>query len=323
MASPELEDQLQRLTVNESYDAESLPFRPPPGLQRENEFDEIPRYLFRVFTPRSQGTTTLSWVKSMEATHNTADSKVDIFAQADSREIAQMINRHLRWWEGKGDNLVSWTSSLLFALVYIFHLRANERDGSAFEQIHMCIIDTSTFPEGVFLRDLDLVRCYRAYDQGHKSLSDFEGLRLKKHESFSGHYYFGEYLSQGALKIESKCQIVSAQTLMDRGLFRIRSEFEHFAGWTPRAKPPWAKPVIELRESFYISKTERPGISEERLQAALHISRLFEPPWRLAMAANLIALAPPRMDDRRFLAFLRPDAIAGSWLRAELGPSLS
>lgn len=93
-----------------------------------------------------------------------------------------------------------------------------------------------------------------------------------KRKGFSGHYYFGEYLSQGALKIEGKCQIVSAQTLMDRGLFRIRSEFEHFAGWTPRAKPPWTKPVIKLRESFYISKTERPGISEEGLQATKHCS---------------------------------------------------
>lgn len=167
---------------------------------------------------------------------------------------------------------------------------------------------------------MDLIRSYHSHNE---RLRDFELLQSTKHKVLSGYYYFREYLSQGALKIEGKYQIVSAQTLMDRGLFRIRSESEHFAGWTPETHPPWAKPVIELRESFYTSKTERLGISEEGLQVALHISRLFAPPWRLAMAANLIALAPPRTDDRTFLAFLRPDAIAGSWLRAELGPSLS
>ncbi|OIW29173.1 hypothetical protein CONLIGDRAFT_633336 [Coniochaeta ligniaria NRRL 30616] len=177
MASPELEDQLQRLTVDESCDAESLPFRPPEDLQGGKKFDEIPRYLFRVFTPRSQGTTTSSWVKSREARHNTACSKVDIFAQADRQEIAQMINRHLRWIEGDGHNLVSWTSFLLFALVYIFHLRANTRDRSKFEQINLCIIGTSTFPEDVFLRDLDLIRRYRSHDE---SLRAFEDLRLNK-----------------------------------------------------------------------------------------------------------------------------------------------
>lgn len=229
-----------------------------------------------------------------------------------------MIHRHLRWKPGDGHNLVSWTSSLLFALVYIFHLRANLSDGSVFEQINLCIIDTSTFPDGVFLRDLDLIRFYRSYDEG---LRNFEPLRSKKRKGFSGHYYFGEYLSQGALKIEGKCQIVSAQELMDRGLFSIRSEFGDFARWTPQERPPWANDVIELRQRFYTSKSERPGISEEGLQAAHDISRLFDAPWRLVMAANLIALAPPRVDDGIFLAWLRQDAIAGSWPRAGFGPS--
>ncbi|KAH6714588.1 hypothetical protein BKA61DRAFT_605536 [Leptodontidium sp. MPI-SDFR-AT-0119] len=52
---------------------------------------------------------------------------------------------HPQWWKGHEDNLVSWTSSLLFALVYIFHLHANSNDRSAFDDIHLCIIDTNQF----------------------------------------------------------------------------------------------------------------------------------------------------------------------------------
>ncbi|KAL5330966.1 hypothetical protein ACEPPN_000493 [Leptodophora sp. 'Broadleaf-Isolate-01'] len=63
-------------------------------------------------------------------------------------------------------------------------------------------------------------------------LEDFKGLRLKKD------WYFGEYLSQGALKIEDKCQIVSAQAMIDRGLYDLRREFEEFSHWEIARKPP-------------------------------------------------------------------------------------
>ena len=43
---------------------------------------------------------------------------------------------------------------------------------------------------------MDLLRAYSLFDT---DLENLEGLRLKKG------MYFGEYLSQGALKIEGKC----------------------------------------------------------------------------------------------------------------------
>jgi hypothetical protein len=53
----------------------------------------------------------------MDATDGIPNARLDIFARDDEREVADMLNRHLRWWKGDKDNLVSWTSSLLFALV--------------------------------------------------------------------------------------------------------------------------------------------------------------------------------------------------------------
>lgn len=242
MALDTLQNQLQTLNLVEP---EYLPFRPTGDVERRHEtFDDAPRYLFRVLTPRSQGITNRSWAKSMDVRYEAANSREDIFARVDRQRTAEMLYRHLRWWKGPDDNLVSWTSSLLFALTYIFHLHANTTHGLGFDNINLCIIDTSCFPEAVFLRDMDLIRAFRS---AGNDLRNFEGLRSKRSRRFSGCYYFGEYLSQGALKIEGKCQIVSAQDIISQGLYDIRPEFEEFANWEPEPYPPWADPVIELR----------------------------------------------------------------------------
>ncbi|KAG7408189.1 hypothetical protein Forpe1208_v011838 [Fusarium oxysporum f. sp. rapae] len=304
-----LQNQLQNLSV---VDPECLPFRPTGYFERRHEtFDAVPRYLFRVFTPKSQGKTDESWTKSMDARYEVADSRVDIFARANKQRTAEMLYRHLRWWKGPDDNLVSWTSSLLFALVYIFYLHANTRDGSTFGNIHLCVVDTSSFPEAVFLRDMDLIRAYRSFDS---RLWNFECLRCKRRSGFSGYYYFGEYLSQGALKIEGKCQIVSAQHIILRGLHDIRPEFARFENWEPQQSPPWADAVIELRETFFLTKTKQQEVSTEgeqqeickkALNAAFDISRLFESHWRLPIAASFIALAPHRTDNKEILLKVR------------------
>ena len=73
--------------------------------------------------------------------------------------MAGTLNRHLCWW-GKPtdpDNLVSWTSSLLFAFQYIFYRHNHSRDRSSLDGIDLCIVDTATFPDGGFLPDMDLI----------------------------------------------------------------------------------------------------------------------------------------------------------------------
>ncbi|KAG9242212.1 hypothetical protein BJ878DRAFT_184442 [Calycina marina] len=207
MALPDIADALQALSLS---DPEHLLFY--PGGENAwlwEKFNDIPRYLFRVFTPKSRGETNRIWTKSMDARDGNQNSRVDIFARESKEQVAGMLYRHLRWLPGPEDNLVSWTSSMLFALVYIFHLRANTRNGSAFDDISLCIVDTTEFPKEVFIRDMDLIRAYLQYNA---DLEGFKSLRSRDD------YYFGEYLSQGALKIEDKCGIVSAQAIIDRGL---------------------------------------------------------------------------------------------------------
>ena len=194
---------------------------------------------------------------------------------------------------GPEDNLVSWTSSLLFALVYIFHRHANSRDASQFDDISLCILDTTSLPKGVFLRDVDLIQAYSLFDE---HLADLERLR-------SGRFYFGEYLSQGALKIRDICQIVSAQEIINRGLYNLQEEFSIFSKWEKGWKVPWARPTLDLRETIYRKGKVNPSMTQEKLHILSDIASSFEPRWRLPVVASLTTLLPCKLDKGLFQMF--------------------
>lgn len=201
-----LAERLEHTRLNDEPKAEQLLFMPlaDSGLAA-TALDNIPRYLFRVITPLSDGKMDETWVHSQSASQNKASSVEGIFHNLDLEKriiMARTLNLHLRWWP-KGDledNFVSWTSSLLFAIQYIYYRRRSSKDGSRLEHIKLYVIDTTRFPKGTFLRDLDLIRAFCKFDTTlGDNLERFECLRKRPG------YYFGEYLSQGSLKIENKC----------------------------------------------------------------------------------------------------------------------
>ena len=65
---------------------EQLLFQPQPesGVA-ETALDNIPRYLFRISSPRSDGFTNEIWVKSEAAHRNKISSTEDIFFNLDNR----------------------------------------------------------------------------------------------------------------------------------------------------------------------------------------------------------------------------------------------
>lgn len=128
--------------------------------------------------------------------------------------------------------------------------------------------------------------------------------------AFAGSFYFGEYRSQGALRIEDKCQIISAQAIIDQRLFLLQPEFKKPM---EKREPTWANEVVRLREAFYQKKADRQQIMKEELQAVINIAQLFGPRWRLPIAANLMALLPRRRGDSAILhAFRAPPFTSSS-----------
>lgn len=235
----------------------------------------------------------------MAASDGLACSKADIFSMKNKQLAAGMLYRHLQWQKNPHDNLVSWTSSLLVALVHMFYLRASIHTEVSLDKIQLLVVDTSSLPKGVFMRDLDLVRAFRSVDQ---NLRNVENLRNKQSKWSSGYYYFGKYLSQGALKVEGSCQMVSAQMIVYAGLYDIRKEFREFAGWVHGPESArLANAVLELREIFDQNNLQQQRMSLSAQLAVLDISRLFGADFRVPIAANLVALSAYQDSDLLYL----------------------
>lgn len=257
-------------------------------------FTKIPLYLFRTLTLKSDCTTDSNLVKSKDSRLGRESGNLDIFSQDDA-QVAETLNKHLRWLghEAESDNFVSWTSSLLYALHHVFHQHAAIRNRSSLDEIDLCIIDTTAFPKGVFLRDMDLMKAYREHDG---LLNSFYRLRS------GGTHHFGEYLSQGALRIRDHCQIVSAQAILERGLLVLQPGYSESLNMQSRLRGKedreWTNLVVQFREPFSHNAADVPQASTGEIQAAIRIAQLFDPRWRIPIATMLLALVPREKHDR-------------------------
>lgn len=270
----------------------------PTGDQQwvQETFQNTPRYLYRVATPRSESQTTQSWAKSRDATSARASSQKDAFARSESH-MANMLDRHLWSKEGKFDNFVSWTSSLLYAIQYIFSRHHEER--TLLDKIDLYMVDTTKFPTGAFIRDLDLLAVYSPFNAGLQKLQGVRNPATKDTPQsilpeFLRSSYFGEYLSQGALRIEDRCRAVSAQDILDAGLFDLRAEFKA----SRRFNLGLDERVKHLRKAFARCENAPRDIQRE-IRAAVAIGHLFGADWSVPVAASLMALRPCREEDTR------------------------
>lgn len=288
-----LTEALQSTRLNdEPEELEQLVFNPQPDTGIEDTvLDNIPRYLFRLASPKSDGTTDERWVRSAAAVDNDPSSLEDIFSNLDidkREKIANILKLHLRWWpkDGVQDNFVSWTSSLLFAIQYIYY--RHYKDGTSLDEIKLYVVDTTRFLRGTFMRDLDLLDIFGGFDH---NLQNLQSLRN------GDTWYFGEYLSQGSLKIENKCQVIPADVLFERNrLRRIQPQFANIHRGERQRAPTWANEVIRLRRAIWplpSPSTSAPTGMGDRLQAIEEIMQHVVPDWRFPIAIHFAALIGP------------------------------
>ncbi|KAF5599919.1 hypothetical protein FPANT_2926 [Fusarium pseudoanthophilum] len=197
-----------------------------------------------------------------EANHN----GIDIFSM-DYQEASEMLHHHLDKglsspWET--DNLVSWSSSLIFVIQYANWRSCNPRFSRP-RDIRICAVDTSKFPRGQFARDKWLLNCFKDAEFSDQENS-FRDLRL------NGDHDNGEYLSQGVLHIEDRSCTLSLRSLENAGLWNLYPEFgvsvvERGAGETDMRKL-WTNYLKTLRWQWqFTKKTTKADIC-----CALHIA---------------------------------------------------
>ncbi|EWG38497.1 hypothetical protein FVEG_01698 [Fusarium verticillioides 7600] len=153
--------------------------------------------------------------------HDKANNhRIDIFS-INYQEASGMLHHHLDRglsspWET--DNLVSWSSSLIFAIQYANWRFCNPPRFSRPMDIRICAVDTSKFPRGQFARDKWLLKCFKNTEFSDQENS-FRELRLNEdHDN-------GEYLSQGVLHIEDRSDTLSLRSLENAGLWNLYPEF--------------------------------------------------------------------------------------------------
>ncbi|KAI3571765.1 hypothetical protein IWW34DRAFT_824575 [Fusarium oxysporum f. sp. albedinis] len=266
-----------------------VPFYPSSNLA--TKLNNTPRYLFRIYSHASAGKNSSEWMKSIDALEN---NMTDIFARDNAANIAITLNEHLRW-EPKscGDPFISWTTSLLVAIEYAIYKHKTE--------------DTTMFPKGVFIRDLDLIEEF--YDKVPNSqqimvkgvyhtweargLDNFRHLRNKRHKTYSGVYYFGEFLSQGQTNMTGRSSTVTCDKIINNDLFTMLPQFQ---AELEDSKIQWAEAVVKSRQSFYMDIGPEATSACEFVEAA-KIALNFGTVWFLPVLANLLALRPRAAQD--------------------------
>lgn len=228
----------------------------PPRCQ----FADVPRYLFRAFDYESSGRSDHHVVASAESISAISwRSRVDLLSRT-AEEVTRMLYSHLNkscFWGEDTDNLMSWSSSLLFVIQYaIWRCHRRRRDPT---EIEICMIDTRKFPRGQFVRDMSLLRAYREAPEVDEEMRSFFNFRL-------GSPYFdnGEYLSQGVLHHTGRSSVVSLAQLIQAGLHDLYPQFAD-----PAAMDSWTKRVGFLRSGWSIEHTT----TQLDIQKAVEIAR--------------------------------------------------
>ncbi|EDN93604.1 hypothetical protein SS1G_09471 [Sclerotinia sclerotiorum 1980 UF-70] len=202
----------------------------------------IPQYLFRAFDKESSGRNDdkviASIASSIEALGN---SRSDLLS-LPKREATVMLHAHLDngYCDGYySDNLMSWTSSLLFAIQCAIWRR--RKFGCSSSDIKICVVNTKRFPQGQFMPDMWLLQEYldTAVQMGGKT-QQFFNFRLKDER-----YHNGEYLSQGSLNHTGRSCVISLKLLEESGLYNLYPELGDVKGMDR-----WAKRVLELRQGW-------------------------------------------------------------------------
>lgn len=178
---------------------------------KDTALSDPPKYLFRAFDSSSSGITNFDIVASPASIHMAHTCKKDLLL-LDQMEAAEKPQARLNKPAFGGDsseNLMSWSSSLLFGIQYA--LWRSQKSGRSLADIYICAVNTTKFPRGQFARDTWLIGKCQSAAEGNSMLKSLSTLRDT--------YDNGEYLTQGTLHHKDRSCVFSLQSLISAGLY--------------------------------------------------------------------------------------------------------
>ncbi|KAF0326993.1 hypothetical protein GQ607_005757 [Colletotrichum asianum] len=275
----------------------------------EDAINRIPRYLFRVYDANSQGVTSTHDVWSAHAKATWNWDRNNLLLRTDDSGPSDLYN-HLNWKKlPQHSTLVSWTSSLLFAIQLGLYKHTKHPLAKDLCNIFILMIDTSKFPKCTFIQNMvamDFFRNEQTWNMEHEA---FFEMRFKREQCS---LYFGEYLTQGLWSVDGKCSKTSLQKLVDLGLFQFCPYFDDKKHWCSLASR-----VVQIRRTSFA--TSMPPCSyqpseQAAVRRAVTIGQAcFGDIWALPFALMILACTPINSLTDGFFA-----ALAGIFSREEL-----
>ena len=172
----------------------------------------FPRYLFRAWAKnnRSAGTNSFSGFTSVAKSLGSTDStRIQDMPRA---EALAMLSSHIRWsalastGPSLNSDLVSFSSSFLWTLVFAMHEAASRSHGVELDEVHICVVDTLMVPIDTFVSRADIISKFDfTQDDDHLFRSEFNAC---------------EYFAQTEIDLRGRdiSTCVSLSELMERGL---------------------------------------------------------------------------------------------------------
>ncbi|EUC40319.1 hypothetical protein COCMIDRAFT_41342 [Bipolaris oryzae ATCC 44560] len=252
--------------------------------------DTIPPYLFRVFDKKSSGKNNKKVMASSGYTSQVQSSGVNDLLSMEDSEATKLLYYHIGKKRTRTndhqDCLLSWTSSLLYAVQYATY-RQHRLDLS-YTDIEICMVKTSQFLQGQFVRDIELLNKYypNAEYLGGKIRGLFD-LRLNRQE-----YYNGEYFSQGVVNHSGRSCVVSLEQLEVAGIFKLYPELKDPRDSGGRILN--ANRVCDLREKWSLQRTT----TNEEISCAFRIAQCFDGFDKRKIACILLAFKCRGLSDK-------------------------
>ncbi|KAJ8131848.1 hypothetical protein O1611_g1775 [Lasiodiplodia mahajangana] len=253
-------------------------FHPPAEFEPlKPDVAQPPRYLFRVYeSPNYERDNCNVFASRLSSAPGSERSKINLLSLG-SLTATQKLQSHMNWGKtGEPSNLVSWTSSLLFALqLAIFKCPTRKLTA---DDVQVCVIDTTKFPRQQFVDSIWLIRNYRgvAREIGGETQEYFYNTRHELSDEQNG-----EYFSQGTVNHSGRSCTSSLQSIIDAGLYDLYPEFNE-----PEGRKAWADRVTTLRSRW----NPKPQITNlEELQIASKITSHCFGKFGADMALMLLA----------------------------------
>jgi hypothetical protein len=265
-------------------------FSPTEGMEYLSQnFDRLPRYLFRVQSTRSMGEITPTFVSSGHFVASRCVSMVDVL-QMTKEQASDRIGAHLTWTKHLSD-FVSWTSSFPFAVQMAFYKTIGKHDWEDEDRstIRIYILDTHNIPRGSILPVVPLLNFYKV-----------EYPNLKHYE-----YYAAEYLSQGFLDLTgSPMTTFTLGAMIKHNFLALESDFED-----PKVCRQLASRLQDIRPAFNEALPGyKPQASTEKdldIVCSIALNCCQDPAMRPVLMAALLSFYPRNRKDEHILGALR------------------